>query len=109
MNLDTIEIKKLKTPILSAVRYNDLFREITADSYVTAFYIVNEVRCLGLTFENIDDGTVSRLKKFCGKAMLDVIFVNVPWKENATVAFIRKGENWNPAHLKKVSRSDIFE
>lgn len=110
MNLDTIEIKKLKAPVLSAVSHNNLFREITAAAYVNAFYNVNGSRCIGLTFENIDEATISRLRKFCNKTMLEVIFMAIPWRENITVAFIRKAvANWLPSCLKNISRNDIFE
>ena len=109
MNLDTIEIKKLKAPVLSAVSPNNLFREITAAAYVNAFYNVNGSRCIGLTFENIDEATISRLRKFCNKTMLEVIFMAIPWRKNITVAFIRKAvTNWLPSCLENVSRNDIF-
>ena len=108
--IDKIEIKPLQSPTLTAVSRNDLFREITDAAYVNASYNVNGIRCIGLTFENIDKGTISRLKKFCEKARLDVLFMNVPWRENVTVAFIRKGvTNWHPSCLKNVSREDIFK
>ena len=110
MNLDTIEIKKLNAPTLSAVSNNDLFREITAAAYVHAFYNVNGSRCIGLTFENIDESTISCLRKFCVKTMLEVVFMAIPWRENVTVAFIRKAvSNWLPSCLENVSRNDIFE
>lgn len=109
-SIDKIEIKPLQSPTLTAVSSNALFREITAAAYVNAFYNVNGSRCIGLTFENIDEATISRLRKFCTKTMLEVIFMAIPWRENITVAFIRKAvTNWLPSCLKNISRNDIFE
>ena len=109
MNIDQIEIKPIKSPTLTCLWTNELFREITTKSYASTTYLVNGERCLGLTFENIDKTTISRLKKFCEKTLLDVEFINIPWRQHATIAFIRKRvSNWIPSSLKNISRKELY-
>ena len=109
MNIDHIEIKPIKSQTLTCLWTNELFREIAAESYASVTYLVNGVRCLGLTFENIDKETVSRLQKFCEKTLLEVEFIHIPWRQHVTIAFIRKGvSNWIPSSLKNISRQDLY-
>lgn len=110
MNIDQIEIKPIKSPTLTCLWTNELFREITAESYVSAAYLVNGVRCLGLTFENMDKTTAWRLQKFCEKTLLEVEFINIPWRQHVTIAFIRKRvSNWIPSSLKNISRKELYD
>lgn len=112
MNIDQITIKPTsRSTILTHIESNDVFRKIIKDTnqISVSTYDVNNSICRGLTFEDLDNFTISNLKKFCNLALLEVIFIDVPWRENVTVAFIRKAvDRWNKSALNKITCDQFF-
>ena len=96
--IDELDIKVMKTPMLSAVRNNAAFRKLTGSAHI-ATYSVNNRRCLGVTFKDPDDANINSLKMFCKKVLLESATIEIPWNNGRTIVFIHPTDRSSPSCL----------